>query len=68
VIDVGREAGIGLGIVEWLLHQDLFDGIRIRLDPAGPGQVFRERFADEVPERHATGSGGLGRPPMKVSR
>jgi len=68
VIDVGRKVGIGLGIIKGFLHQDLFDGGRIRLHPAGTGQVFRKRFADQVPERHATSSGRLGGPPMKVSR
>jgi len=66
VIDVGGEAWIRIRVIEWFLDEDLVDSIGSRLHPAGPREILGEGLADEVPERHAPGAGGLGRPAMQV--
>jgi hypothetical protein len=67
VIDVRGEPRVGLGIIERVLNQDLFDGIGGRLNSARAREVLGKRFANEVAQRHPAGAGGLGGPPMKVA-
>jgi hypothetical protein len=68
VIDVRGQLGVRVGIVEGRSEKNLVDGIRGRLDAARPRQVLAERFANEVTEGHALGTGHLGGPPMEVGR
>jgi hypothetical protein len=68
VIDVRRELRIGIGIVERGGEENLVEGLRGGLDASRPGEIFRQRLADEVAKGHPAGFGRLGGTPVKVSR
>jgi hypothetical protein len=68
VVDVDGQLRIGIGILEWLGQQDLVDGLRGRLDSAHAGEVFTERLANEISQRHASRLGEVRGAPVKVGR
>jgi len=68
VIDVGGQTWIWIRVVKGFLDEDFLDGVGSGFDPARPGEVLGEGLSDEVPERHPTGPGSLGRTAMEIAR
>jgi hypothetical protein len=66
VIDVCREVGVRIGIVERLAKEDRVDGFRGGLDTSRASKIFAEGFPDEVPERHPARPGCLGSASVEV--
>jgi hypothetical protein len=59
---------IRVRILERSLEQNLFDGVGSGLHSTTPGEILAQGFTNEVPERHAAGSGCLRRTAVQVSR
>jgi len=68
VIDVFREVGIRVRIVERLAEEHFVDGFGGRLKVAGASEIFAERLTDEVAKRHSPSAGDCRRPPVKIRR
>jgi hypothetical protein len=68
VVDVGRELGVRIGIVERLAEEDLVDGLWGRLDASRTCEIFSERLPDEVSQGHPPCLCSFGSTPVEVGR
>jgi hypothetical protein len=68
VIDVSRQTGIRLGIVEGLREKDRVDGVGGRLGPPRARKILRECLAHEASERHPACPRRIGGTPVKLAR
>jgi hypothetical protein len=57
VVDVLREVGIRVRVVEWIREENFLDGVRGRLDVAGASEILPERLTDEVPQGYPASAG-----------
>jgi hypothetical protein len=66
VIDVGRQLGVGLGIVERRREEHVVDGLGGRLHPARPGEIFRKGLPDKVPQGDPASPGHVCGTPVEI--